>query len=96
MYGLVFRIHALIGARFEEEKAMKCVICRYGETAPGKVTVTLEQDGATVVIKEVPARVCQTCGEEYVDEEIAARLLKIADEATQAGVQIDVRRYIAA
>ncbi len=39
---------------------MKCVICRYGETAPGKVTVTLEQDGATVVIKEVPARVCQT------------------------------------
>jgi YgiT-type zinc finger domain-containing protein len=75
---------------------MKCVICRYGETAPGKVTVTLEQDGVTVVIKEVPARVCQTCGEEYVDEEIAARLLKIAEEATQAGVQIDVRRYIAA
>ena len=85
-----------MGARFEEEKAMKCVVCRYGETAPGKVTVTLEQDGATVVIKEVPARVCQTCGEEYVDEEIAARLLKIAEEATQAGVQIDVRRYIAA
>ena len=75
---------------------MKCVICRYGETAPGKVTVTLEHDGATVVIKEVPARVCQTCGEEYVDEEIAARLLKIAEEATQAGVQIDVRHYIAA
>ena len=86
----------LLGARIEEEKAMKCVICRYGEPAPGKVTVTLEQDGATVVIKEVPTRVCQTCGEEYVDEEIAARLLKIAEEATQAGVQIDVRRYIAA
>jgi YgiT-type zinc finger domain-containing protein len=75
---------------------MKCVICRYGETAPGKVTVTLEQDGATVVIKEVPARVCQTCGEEYVDEDIAARLLKIAEEATQAGVQVDIRRYVAA
>jgi len=85
-----------MGTRFEEEKAMKCVICRYGETAPGKVTVTLEQDGATVVIKEVPARVCQTCGEEYVDEDIAVRLLKIAEEATQADVQIDVRRYIAA
>jgi len=85
-----------VGLRFEEEKAMKCVICKYGETAPGKVTVTLEQDGATVVIKEVPARVCTTCGEEYVEEEIAARLLKIAEEAIQAGVQIDVRRYIAA
>jgi YgiT-type zinc finger domain-containing protein len=85
-----------VGSRFEEEKTMKCVICQYGETAPGKVTVTLEEDGATVVIKDVPARVCTTCGEEYVDEEIAARLLKIAEEATQAGVQVDVRRYIAA
>lgn len=75
---------------------MKCVICQYGETAPGKATVTLEQDGTTVVIKDVPARVCTTCGEEYVDEEIAARLLQIAEEATRAGVQVDVRRYIAA
>jgi len=75
---------------------MKCVICKYGETAPGKVTVTFERDGATIVIKEVPARVCQTCGEEYVDEAIAARLLKIAEEATQAGVQVDIRRYMAA
>ncbi len=85
-----------MGIRFEEEEAMKCVICRHGETAPGKVTVTFEQNGATVVIREVPARVCTTCGEEYVEEEIAARLLEIAEEAAQAGVQIDVRRYIAA
>lgn len=75
---------------------MKCVICKYGETAPGKVTVTLEDDGTIVVIKEVPARVCQTCGEEYVDEKIASRLLHIAEESSRAGVQINVRRYIAA
>jgi YgiT-type zinc finger domain-containing protein len=81
---------------FEEEEAMKCVICKYGETAPGKVTVTLDQDGATIVIREVPALVCQTCGEEYVDEEVAARLLRIAEEASQAGVQVDIRKYIAA
>ena len=62
---------------------MKCMICRYGETAPGKATVTLEQDGTTLVIKDVPARVCTTCGEEYVDEEIATRLLQIAEEATR-------------
>lgn len=70
---------------------MKCVICRYGETASGKVTVTLEDDGATILIEEVPARVCQTCGEEYVDEEIASRLLYVAKEASQAGIQIAVR-----
>lgn len=75
---------------------MKCVICQHGETAPGTTTVTLEQDGAAVVIRGVPARICQTCGEEYVDEDVADRLLKIVKEAAQAGVEIDVRRYVAA
>lgn len=30
---------------------MKCVICKQGETQPGKVTVTLDQDGATLVFR---------------------------------------------
>ncbi len=37
---------------------MKCVICKTGETAPGKVTVTLQRDEATVLIKDVLAEVC--------------------------------------
>lgn len=41
-------------------------------------------------------RMSQTCGEEYVDEDIATHLLQIAEEASQAGVQINVRRYVAA
>ena len=75
---------------------MTCVICKNGETRPGTATVTLEREGATVVIKRVPARVCKNCGEEYVDEGITARLLKIAEEAVRAGVQVDVRTYEAA
>jgi YgiT-type zinc finger domain-containing protein len=75
---------------------MTCVICKNGETRPGTATVTLEREGATVVIKRVPARVCKNCGEEYVDEGITARLLKTAEEAVRAGVQVDVRTYEAA
>jgi len=75
---------------------MMCMICRNGETRPGTATVTLERDGATVVIKGVPARVCKNCGEEYVDEGITARLLKTAEEAVRSGVQVDVRTYAAA
>jgi hypothetical protein len=48
------------------------------------------------VIKGVPARVCPNCGEEYVDEETTACLLKTAEEAARAGVQVEVRQYIAA
>lgn len=74
---------------------MKCVICKQAETRPGKVTVTLERDGITLVIKGVPARVCPNCGEEYVDEEITGRLLQAAEEAARAGVQVDIREYVA-
>ena len=75
---------------------MKCPICRTGETAPGKATVTLEHQGLTLVVRGVPARVCRNCGEEYVEETEAARLLGAAEEAARAGVKVDVRDYVAA
>jgi YgiT-type zinc finger domain-containing protein len=75
---------------------MKCVICKQGETKPGKASVTLERDGMTLVIKGVPANICGNCGEEYVNEKITKELLKAAEEAVKAGVQVDIREYIAA
>lgn len=75
---------------------MKCVICKLGETQPGTTTITLERGGMTLVIKGVPARICDTCGEEYVDERVTEQLLAMVDQAAQAGVQVDVRQYVAA
>ncbi len=75
---------------------MKCVICKHGETRAGKTTVTLERGGATLVIKGVPALICDNCGEAYVDEEIARELLAAAEAALRAGVQVDVREFSAA
>ena len=72
---------------------MKCVICKRGETRPGVATVTLTRDGTTLVIKSVPADVCANCGEEYVGEATTARLMKAAEEAVRADVDLDVREY---
>ena len=58
--------------------------------------MTLEKDGATLVFKGVPARVCGSCGEEYVDEEITANLLRSAEEAARSGIQVEIRQYTAA
>ena len=66
-----------------------------GKTRLGKATA-LEREDTTLVIKAVPAQVCANCGEEYVDEETTSDLLKIAEEAARAGVQVDVRQYTAA
>ena len=75
---------------------MKCAICKHGKTKSGTATVTLTRDQLTLVVKGVPAQVCQSCGEEYVDASTTAQLLQTAENATQAGVQVDVRQYVAA
>jgi YgiT-type zinc finger domain-containing protein len=72
---------------------MICHICRQGETREGTATVTLERDGLTLVVKGVPARICDNCGEEYIDESVAEHLLETAEEVAAGGTQVDVREY---
>jgi len=80
----------------EEKEKMKCVVCKQGETKEGSATVTLEVGRTTLVVKQVPAKVCQNCGEEYVDEKVTRQLMKQATDAASGGVQVDVREYVAA
>jgi YgiT-type zinc finger domain-containing protein len=75
---------------------MKCVVCKNGEINSGTATVTLERDNLILVVKGVPARVCENCGEEYLDEAETSRLLESAEEAAGSGVRVDVRDYVAA
>ena len=74
---------------------MQCVICKHGETQPGRVTVTLERGATTLVFKNVTARVCANCGEAYVDETTTAELLAAAEAAVRAGVQVEIREFAA-
>ncbi|HTY15843.1 MAG TPA: type II toxin-antitoxin system MqsA family antitoxin [Methanoregulaceae archaeon] len=73
---------------------MKCVICKHGDTREGTTTVTLDREGMTLVLKDVPAQVCSNCGEDYVDEHVAREIFSIAERMAQSGAQIDVRKYI--
>ncbi|MDP8238027.1 MAG: type II toxin-antitoxin system MqsA family antitoxin [Candidatus Hatepunaea meridiana] len=74
---------------------MKCVLCKVGETQPGKVNVTLHRDETTVIIKDVPADVCDCCGEYYLSDDIADKVTAMADEAVSKGVEIEIRRFAA-
>jgi hypothetical protein len=51
----------------------------------------LERGAATVVIKDVPARVCDTCGEAYFEEEILEQLFLEAGDAVARGAEVEVR-----
>jgi YgiT-type zinc finger domain-containing protein len=74
---------------------MKCVLCRTGETKLGTTTETYEIDGTVVVVRAVPALVCQQCGESYTDEATTRRLEAIVEKARRAGVVV-IQEYKAA
>lgn len=73
-----------------------CVVCRAGEVGPGTTTLTVERGGMTLVIKGVPARVCGSCSEAYVDEATTKRVEAIVERLEQSGVQVAVHDYAAA
>ena len=72
---------------------MKCPVCRHGGTRPGFVNVPLERGRMTIVFRDVPARVCENCGEAFHDEDVAEAIMQQAEQASAAGVEIDVRRF---
>jgi len=75
---------------------MECVICEYGATRRSTATVTIACGTTIVVVKDVPADVCDNCGEEYVDGTVTARLLRTLGEAAHSGIEVEVRKYMAA
>jgi len=75
---------------------MHCAVCRKGDLGRGVTTVTLTRGDAVVVVRRVPAMICDNCGEEYLDEGTSARVLAIAEDALGAGKAVDVREYVAA
>ena len=72
---------------------MKCIVCNHGETQPGATTVTFHREGQTVVVNEVPAEVCENCGEAYVAEDVTEQVLEIAADARRAQAQVLVRDF---
>lgn len=78
------------------DASMRCTIGKRGELGRGAATVTLERGSTVLVVRNVPARVCEICGEEYVGQDTTARLLASAQDAVRAGVQVEVREYVAA
>ncbi|RJP84041.1 MAG: type II toxin-antitoxin system MqsA family antitoxin [Desulfobacteraceae bacterium] len=74
---------------------MKCVICRNGETHSGHVTVSLQRGDTSIIIKKVPANVCENCGEYYLNEAITDRILSQAEDAVRKGAEVEILRFAA-
>jgi YgiT-type zinc finger domain-containing protein len=74
---------------------MNCSICRNGTTRRGVVTVTLQRGDTTVILKQVPADVCENCGEYYLSSEVTAQVLEKAESAVKSGAEVEILRFAA-
>ena len=74
----------------------RCVVCKTGEIHPGTTTLTVERGAMTLVIKGIPARLCNSCSEAYFDEATTKRIEAIVERLEQSGVQVAGQDYAAA
>ena len=68
---------------------MKCTICD-SELIQSKVNHIVDFDNHIIIIKEVPALVCEQCGEYYLDNEIALKVENIIDKVYQNHAEVFV------
>ena len=75
---------------------MTCVICKHGNTQPGTTRIAVERGPTVLVVRGVPAQVCDNCGEAYLSADAVDRLQEMLAVAAQRGVQVEVSEYVAA
>lgn len=74
---------------------MKCALCHHGQTNSGHTTVTLQRGETTIILKDVPAEVCDNCGEYYLSESVTEQALNKAEDAAKRGSEVEILRFAA-
>ncbi len=69
---------------------MICLICRQAEVVAGLTSVYFERQELQLAISSVPALICPSCAEAYIDEAVAVWLLQTAETISDMGV-LDAR-----
>lgn len=72
---------------------MVCLICGQTEIVGGLTSVKFERGEFRLIVNNVPAHGCASCGEAYVEDEIAEKLLRDAEEMFQTGLREHVMEY---
>lgn len=71
---------------------MECFKCK-GKLEKKKVNYIVDLENTIIIVKEVPAKVCMQCGEQYYDDEIAENIEKIVNQLKKLSVEVTVVKY---
>ncbi|MDA2924096.1 type II toxin-antitoxin system MqsA family antitoxin [Acidobacteria bacterium AH-259-G07] len=67
----------------------KCALCG-GNLRAGKTTYSVDYGQGVLVVRNVPAEVCEQCGESWISDAMSARLEELTSEAKERKLQIEV------
>lgn len=59
---------------------MICLVCKHNRFRKGTTLLPIERGNAILLITDIPARVCENCGETYLEEETAQDVQDLANE----------------
>jgi YgiT-type zinc finger domain-containing protein len=65
---------------------MKCPICKLGSSKVGKSALTIDIKGHLFFFKDVPANVCNNCGEVYFSKQV----YQTAQESIKKGSEFEI------
>ena len=69
-----------------------CPLCG-GEKRPGKTTFTVDLGFGVVVVRGVPALTCVQCGEDWIEDPVAAQLETMVLQARAKKIEIEVAHW---
>lgn len=71
---------------------MNCALCK-GNLTKGEVNHIIDLGDGIIIIKKVPANICNQCGEYYVDTQTAIKLEEIVDELRKNRAEVLIINY---
>jgi len=73
---------------------MKCAMCK-GDMKEGIINYPVDRENQFLLIKNVPALICQQCGESYLDDEVFAKIEEIVENIKGSNVEIEIIKFAA-
>ena len=72
---------------------MKCLHCPTGQTVPGTKVAAIERGDTLLVVRHVPANVCDTWGSGYYSADTVDRLTTLLNAAVAAGADVLIKEF---
>ena len=55
----------------------------------------MEKNSTSVIVRDVPAKICPHCGEYYLSSDISKKIMALARKAYQKGVDVEITKFAA-